>query len=95
MKVRLGYVTVEVDDRVRRRIAAAGERLRLWVAGVTAYVRSAGDDVETVGGRVRGMCDAAATRVDSAIERVNSRVAPPEPEVVAPEPGQRPHLRAI
>ncbi|MGB2921565.1 MAG: hypothetical protein WBC15_16060, partial [Mycobacterium sp.] len=64
MKVQvLPYVTVEVDDRVRRRLRVAGERLRINLRG---YLRSAADDVDAAGDRVRGMCERAVDRVDSA-----------------------------
>ena len=48
----LPYVTVEIDDRVRRRLRLRGERLRVTLRG---YLRSAADDVDTAGDRVRGM----------------------------------------
>lgn len=79
----LPYVTVEVDDRLRRRMRNAGERLRI---NVRAYLRSAADDVETASGRVRDLCDTAVNRVDSAVATVNDRIAP-VPEA-APEVGQ-------
>src|SRR6185437_4555556 len=41
----LPYVTVEVDDRLRRRLRRAGERLRI---NVRAYLLSAADDVDSV-----------------------------------------------
>jgi len=69
----LPYVTVEVDDRLRRRARSAGERLRI---NVRAYLRSAADDVETASGRVRDMCDNAVNRVDSAVATVNDKIAP-------------------
>ncbi len=55
----LPYVTVEIDDRVRRRLRLRGERLRVTLRG---YLRSAADDVDTAGDRVRGMCDRAVDR---------------------------------
>lgn len=69
----LPYVTVEVDDRLRRRVRNAGDRLRL---NVRAYLRSAADDVETASGRVCDMCDNAVNRVDSAVATVNDKIAP-------------------
>lgn len=76
MKLRvLPYVTVEVDDRLRRRMRFAGERLRV---NVRAYLRSAVDDVDAASGRVRGMCDRAVDRVDSVVATVNDRIAPTE-----------------
>jgi hypothetical protein len=69
----LPYVTVEVDDRVRRRLRAKGERMRL---NVRAYLLSAADDVDSAGDKVRGMCDAAVNRVDDAVGRVADRLGP-------------------
>jgi hypothetical protein len=86
MKVQvLPYVTVEVDDRIRRRLRVAGERLRINLHG---YLRSAADDVDAAGDRVREMCDHAVNRVDSAVAGLNDKIAPAEP---AP----RPHLRLV
>ena len=74
MRIKLvPYVTVEVDDRLRRRLRARGERLRL---NVRAYLRSAADDVDTAGDKVRGLCDAAVTRVDHAVAKVNDKLDP-------------------
>jgi hypothetical protein len=67
----LPYVTVEVDDRFRRRLRRAGERLRL---NVRAYLLSAADDVDAAGDKVRVLCDRAVYRVDSVVERVNDRL---------------------
>jgi len=76
MKLRvLPYVTVEVDDRLRRRMRNAGERVRV---NVRAYLRSAVDDVDTASDRVRGMCDRAVDRVDSVVATVNDKIAPTE-----------------
>lgn len=76
MKLRvLPYVTVEVDDRLRRRLRSKGERLRLTMR---AYLLSAVDDVDTAGDKVRGMCDRAVNRVDSAVAGVNDKIAPTE-----------------
>lgn len=94
MVIRFKYVTVEVDDELRERLAFTGDRLRRRVRGVTAYLRSAGDDVEVAGGRVRHLCDTAAARVDAAIAGVNGRIAP-EPPVETPDPAQRPKLRVV
>ncbi|MCW2587726.1 MAG: hypothetical protein JWQ86_153 [Mycobacterium sp.] len=69
----LPYVTVEVDDRVRRRLRAKAERMRL---NVRAYLLSAADDVDAAGDKVRGMCDAAVHRVDDAVGRVADRLGP-------------------
>jgi hypothetical protein len=69
------YVTVEVDDRLRRRVRRAGERLRV---NVRAYLLSAADDVDAVGDKVRGLCDRAVNRVDSVVAAVNDKIAPTE-----------------
>ncbi len=88
----LPYVTVEVDDRLRRRLRRAGERFRV---NVRAYLLSAADDVDTAvdtaGNRVRGMCDRAVHRVDSVVAGVNDKIAP---EAKRPAT-HRPHLRVI
>ena len=67
----LPYVTVEIDDRLRRRLRRTGERLRV---NVRAYLLSAADDVDAAGDRVRDLCDRAVNRVDSVVERVNDRL---------------------
>jgi len=69
----LPYVSVEVDDRLRRRLRTAGERLRL---NVRAYLLSAADDVDAAGDKVRDLCDAAVTRVDDAVAKVNDKLDP-------------------
>lgn len=69
----LPYVTVEIDDRVRRRARRAGDRLRV---NLRAYLLSAADDIDAAGDRVRGLCDRAVDRVDSVVERVNDKIAP-------------------
>jgi len=105
MKVQvLPYVTVEVDDRVRRRLRIAGERLRV---NLRAYLRSAADDVDTVvdtaGDRVRGMCDRAVNRVDSVVAGVNDKIGADYRSATADtrHPGDhlgaasRPHLRIV
>lgn len=79
----LPYVTVEVDDRLRRRARAAGERLRV---NVRAYLLSAADDVDAAGDKVRSLCDRVVTRVDSVAGRVNDRIAPAQ---------QKPRLRVV
>ncbi|SEH52694.1 hypothetical protein SAMN04489835_0975 [Mycolicibacterium rutilum] len=77
MKLRVTpYVTVEIDDRLRRRVRAAGERLGL---NVRAYLLSAADDVDAASGKVRGLCDRAVNRVDTVVATVNDRIAPDEP----------------
>ncbi|AEV72272.1 hypothetical protein MycrhN_1657 [Mycolicibacterium rhodesiae NBB3] len=76
MKLRvLPYITVEVDERLRRRLRAKGEQLRL---NVRAYLRSAADDVDAAGDKVRGLCDRAVDRVDAAVAGVNDKIAPSE-----------------
>lgn len=71
----LPYVTVEIDDRLRRRLSYAGERLRL---NVRAYLLSAADDVDVASDKVRGLCDRAVNRVDSVVATVNHKIAPAE-----------------
>jgi hypothetical protein len=71
----LPYVTVEVDDRLRRRVRRAGERLRL---NVRAYLLSAVDDVDVASDKVRDLCDKAVSRVDSVVATVNDRIGPAE-----------------
>ena len=86
----LPYVTVEIDDRLRRRLRVVGERFRI---NVRAYLRSAADDVDAAGDRVSGMCERAGHRVDSVVARVNDRIAPTaNPESPA---GTTPHLRVV
>lgn len=69
----LPYVTVEVDDRLRRRVRHAAERLRI---NVRAYLLSAADDVDSAGDKVRNLCDAAVSRVDDVVARVGDRIDP-------------------
>ena len=71
----LPYVTVEIDDRLRRRVRRTGERLRV---NVRAYLLSAADDVDAAGDKVRGLCDRAVNRVDSVVASVNDKIAPTE-----------------
>jgi hypothetical protein len=80
----LPYVTVEIDDRLRRRLRRANDRLRV---NVRAYLLSAADDVDAAGDRVRDLCDRAVNRVDSVVERVNDRIG-------ADDPAQ-PHLHLV
>jgi hypothetical protein len=70
----LPYVTVEIDDRLRRRLRRAGERLRI---NVRAYLLSAADDVDAAGDKV---CDRAVDRVDSVVATVNDRLGAEEPK---------------
>ena len=71
----LPYVTVEIDDRVRRRLRGASERLRVTVR---AYLLSAADDVDAAGDKVRGLCDRAVDRVDTVADRLNDRLGAAE-----------------
>ena len=71
----LPYVTVEIDDRLRRRLRRAGDRLRV---NVRAYLLSAADDVDAAGDKARNLCDRAINRVDSVVERVNDRLGTDE-----------------
>jgi len=80
----LPYVTVEIDDRLRRRLRRAGERLRI---NVRAYLLSAADDVDVAGDRVRDLCDRAVNRVDTVVATVNDRLGTDESE--------RPRLRVV
>ena len=73
----LPYVTIEIDDRLRRRLRRAGERLRV---NVRAYLLSAADDVEAAGDKVRDLCDKAVDRVDSVVATVNDRLGAEEPQ---------------
>ena len=74
MKLRvMPYVTVEIDDRLRRRARSAGERIRL---NVRAYLLSAADDVDAASDKVRGLCDRAVNRVDTVVATVNDKIAP-------------------
>ena len=69
----LPYITVDVDERLRRRVRMAAERLRI---NVRSYLLSAADDVDTAGEKVRDLCDAAVQRVVSVATRVGDRVDP-------------------
>jgi hypothetical protein len=69
----LPYITVEVDDRLRRRFRRATDRFRI---NVRSYLLSAADDVDTAGDKVRHLCDAAVDRVDTVVARVSDRVDP-------------------
>jgi hypothetical protein len=71
----LPYVAVEIDDRVRRRLRRAGERLHV---NVRAYLLSAADDVDAAGEKVRDLCDRAVNRVDSVAATVNDRLGAEE-----------------
>lgn len=69
----LPYVTIDVDDRLRRRVRRVADHMRL---NVRSYLLSAADDVDTAGDRVRDLCDAAVHRVDTVVARVNDRIDP-------------------
>lgn len=69
----LPYVTIEIDDRLRRRVRRAADRLRI---NVRSYLLSAADDVDTAGDRVRNLCDAAVSRVDDVVAKVGDRIDP-------------------
>jgi hypothetical protein len=73
----LPYVTVEIDDRLRRRLRRAGERLRV---NIRAYLLSAADDVDAAGDKVRDLCDRAVNQVDSVVATVNDRLGTDEPQ---------------
>lgn len=85
----LPYVSVEIDDRLRRRMRTAGERLRVTVR---AYLRSAADDVDAAGDRVSGLSDRAVHRVDSVVAKVNDKIASISP---TSEPSSLPRLRVV
>jgi hypothetical protein len=74
MRFQLPYVTVEVDDRLRQRVAHIGDQ---WRINVTAYMRSAADDLGTAGENVRAIFDQAAARVNAAMAAANKKIAPP------------------
>jgi hypothetical protein len=80
------YVTVEVDDRLRKRVAFVVDRLRV---NVTAYLRIASDDVGAASRRVRGVCDRAADRVDVTLTTVNDRIDPEDTAERADTPTER------
>jgi len=69
----LPYITVDVDERLRRRARFATDRLRV---NVRSYLLSAADDVDTAGNRVRDLCDAAVNRVDTVVAKVSDRIDP-------------------
>jgi hypothetical protein len=69
----LPYVTIDVDDRLRRRVRRAADSVRV---NVRSYLLSAADDVDTAGDKVRDLCDAAVHRVDTVVARVNDRIDP-------------------
>ena len=79
IRLELPYVTVLVDDRLRHRLANAGERLRL---ALTGYLRNAADEADGLGRKASVACQNAATRVDEAMAAASSRIAPEsQPEV--------------
>ena len=69
----LPYVTIDVDDHLRRRVRRTADRLRV---NVRSYLLSAADDVDTAGDRVRDLCGAAVHRVDTVVARVTDRIDP-------------------
>ena len=75
MRIQFRYVTVEVEEQLRERLAFAVDRLRF---NMTAYLRIASDDVGAASQRLRGMCDRAAERVDVTLATVNDRIDPAE-----------------
>lgn len=77
----LPYVTVVVDDRLRRRLRRAGERFRV---NVRAYLLSAADDVDTA-------VDSAIRRVDSVVAGVNNKISPDGGQ----QPTESPRLRVV
>lgn len=77
------YITLEVDDRLRRRLRSVGEQVRVTVR---AYLLSAADDVDNAGDRVRGMCDKAVHRVDTVVASVNDKIAPSSSSPSSPRP---------
>lgn len=90
----LPYVTVEVDERLRRRVRLVADRVRL---NVRSYLLSAADDVDTAGEKVRDLCGAAVERVDTVVNRVNDRIDPagtPEDDA-APQPAKGARLEAV
>ncbi|WP_179474830.1 hypothetical protein [Mycolicibacterium vinylchloridicum] len=85
ISLELPYVTVTIDDRVRNRLARAGERLRITL---TSYLRNAADDLDGLGRKATAACQTAAVRVDTAMAAANDRIAS-EPAVGAP------HLKVV
>ena len=60
-------------DHLRRRVRYAAERVRI---NLRSYLLSAADDVDAAGDKVRGMCDAAVSRVDEVAAKVGERIDP-------------------
>ena len=85
IKLELPYVTVTVDDRVRNRLARAGERLRITV---TSYLRNAADDLDGLGRKATVACQTAAVRVDTAMAAANDRIA-------SEQAAAAPHLKVV
>ena len=71
----LPYVTIDVDEKLRRRVRRTTDRVRV---NLRSYLLSAADDVDTAGEKVRDLCDAAVQRVDTAVAKVNDRIDPAE-----------------
>lgn len=83
MRIRLTrHVTIDIDEQLRENVVLAVERFRTDVRG---YLRSAVDDIDTAGARVRRLGEAAVTRFDSAVTRVNDRISPEDTESFADE----------
>lgn len=88
----LPYVTIDVDDHLRRRVRRTAEGIRV---NLRSYLLSAADDVDSAGERVRGLCDAAVHRVDTVVARVNDRIDPPGTPEEAPVRGARSGLASV
>ena len=71
------FVAVEVDEGWCHRLRYFGDQLRIIV---TAYLRSAADDIDAAGDKVRGLCDAAVNRVSTVAATVDDRIAPTQPQ---------------
>ena len=85
IKLELPYVTVTVDDRIRNRLALAGERVRITL---TSYLRNAADDLDGLGRRATAACQTAAVRVDTAMAAANDRIA-------SEQAAGTPHLKVV
>jgi hypothetical protein len=90
----LPYVTLEVDERLRRRVRRVADRVRL---NVRSHLLSAADDVDTAGEKVRDLCGAAVQRVDTVVNRVNDRIDPAgtAEDDAAPQPAKGARLEAV
>src|SRR5258707_815767 len=83
------YVTVGIDERLRRRLRRAGERLRV---NVRAYLLSGADDVDAAGGRGRGrqILNQAVAASDAAVVGARHRYTDEQPDH-AYDQSDRPH----